>query len=610
MSDDLIRFSTSAPPSAAINPEAQGAANFITANAYTLLALALMINDELAKRLKVHFAAWTNQSNVNDPDTPFRVLIHTSPNVFGIYGAGHHLRCALVLSAGRYDSASKPDPIVYVDVIDVTDARGGSPTSPPVVHNTHRDSNVGPDNYWHVEIDINLDASVGEPGRDRTYEVQILTQQLCQIVACTIYEVPRRALTVADGDARAPMDPFFIGAHVYAGPMAEVYDALRRVFNRQGSVFFAWAPMDSSRAAQVTAASATNLWDANTAWDAAAFGFWCWPEHQGTLDSDDVDVVVWAIVDPGASGSGPTMGALTFEADAATIGRLDVQNYQAFEPTVVVALQTKWPGAAALASAKVDVLGAYAGATQMTVLSCGMYAKVPLDPRSLDDLAVWLRAGDLALADTDPVASWADASGNGNDAAQASAGLRPTFVADAISGRPAVRFDGVDDVLAIADSASFKGAELSVFVVARVTATNADMLVVGYPHAGTHTAPFFRWALELHNTTGIDLIVAADVESLVKDFSTRTLMRAWTYCTAQRRLHRDGDEVNVNAASPPSITYPTAVGLRIGADVAGGSPFGGDIAELLIYTRQLSNHERQEVEEYLSEKYGLQRGPT
>jgi hypothetical protein len=44
------------------------------------------------------------------------------------------------------------------------------------------------------------------------------------------------------------------------------------------------------------------------------------------------------------------------------------------------------------------------------------------------------------LSNNDPVATWSDISGGGNDATQSTSGSRPTYISAQFSGQPAVRF--------------------------------------------------------------------------------------------------------------------------------------------------------------------------
>jgi len=72
----------------------------------------------------------------------------------------------------------------------------------------------------------------------------------------------------------------------------------------------------------------------------------------------------------------------------------------------------------------------------------------PLERRTLlsvagqdPSLVAWFDAGAIAAASGSPVATWADATGDGYTATQVTAARRPTYVARAIGTRPAVRFD-------------------------------------------------------------------------------------------------------------------------------------------------------------------------
>lgn len=65
----------------------------------------------------------------------------------------------------------------------------------------------------------------------------------------------------------------------------------------------------------------------------------------------------------------------------------------------------------------------------------------------LGSAAWWVRA-DLGITIGTGVSAWADQSGNGVNFAQGTGSAQPTLVAGAVNGQPAVRGDGVDDLLA------------------------------------------------------------------------------------------------------------------------------------------------------------------
>src|SRR5262249_38983176 len=87
-----------------------------------------------------------------------------------------------------------------------------------------------------------------------------------------------------------------------------------------------------------------------------------------------------------------------------------------------------------------------------------------------DGLVLWLKADDGVATNTDGVVTdWADQSPNLNDAAQHDTTLAALLVPGAVNGKPALRFDGVDDYMEIANSASLQplAGDWTVFFVAK-----------------------------------------------------------------------------------------------------------------------------------------------
>jgi hypothetical protein len=75
-------------------------------------------------------------------------------------------------------------------------------------------------------------------------------------------------------------------------------------------------------------------------------------------------------------------------------------------------------------------------------------ARSAFTPLDLPGLALWLKADAITgLNDGDPVATWVDSSGVGNDLTQGTPSLRPLWKAAVRNGLPVVRCDNTDDVL-------------------------------------------------------------------------------------------------------------------------------------------------------------------
>ena len=118
------------------------------------------------------------------------------------------------------------------------------------------------------------------------------------------------------------------------------------------------------------------------------------------------------------------------------------------------------------------------GVFALLLLTCLLGMALPSHAQTTSGLVLWLKANDGVATNLDgTVSDWADASLNLNDAAQHTAGLAPLLVPNAVNGQPALRFDGVDDYLEIANSATLQPGtgDWTVFVVAkRLAASQGD----------------------------------------------------------------------------------------------------------------------------------------
>ncbi len=98
-----------------------------------------------------------------------------------------------------------------------------------------------------------------------------------------------------------------------------------------------------------------------------------------------------------------------------------------------------------------------------------------LDRRT--NLKLWLEADTLvANVDGDAIQTWPDISGSNNDFTQATLANRPLFKTNIINGRPALLFDGINDVLTGPLLNTFLSAVsgATIYVVAKPTAITAN----------------------------------------------------------------------------------------------------------------------------------------
>jgi hypothetical protein len=221
-------------------------------------------------------------------------------------------------------------------------------------------------------------------------------------------------------------------------------------------------------------------------------------------------------------------------------------------------------------------------------------------PDRLTGLRLWLKADSLAgLADGDPVGTWADASGSGNDLSAGGA-ARPALRTSVLNGAPVVRFDGFAHAMTRATFAGLSAAAqaFTLLLVRKQTtvagfSTPWSFYGAGdvYGHAPYNgNASFYSPRPDVRTDPGVN---AADFYVL-----------SWTENGADCRLHRGGLAVaTYTGGSTPSFSGGRSFSLFA---YQGSSAFvAGDVAEVLMYDSALGDDDRRGVERYLGGKYGI-----
>ena len=220
-------------------------------------------------------------------------------------------------------------------------------------------------------------------------------------------------------------------------------------------------------------------------------------------------------------------------------------------------------------------------------------------PRQLGIMQAWYRADAItSLADGDPVASWVDSTANARTLAQSTADYRPAYKVSIQNGRPAIRFDGLDDWVSGAFGGSLK---FTVFSVQRpeIFALSETIYLVPSPARNlwgkwlnSVTLHFGFWSAE-----GYSDYYPSHTPSM-------TTPEMWTlfYDQSSWRLWIDG-----NALAPQADTKVPGLGtiVQVGGWVGLSRYWDGDIFELAFFAEALSDRDRQRVERYLARKWGL-----
>lgn len=251
------------------------------------------------------------------------------------------------------------------------------------------------------------------------------------------------------------------------------------------------------------------------------------------------------------------------------------------------------------------------------------------DLADLPGCVLWLDGDDV---DGDGVAggsfvagtTWVDRSGNGADAVQATAQRQPLVVPSVWNGRGIVRFDGSDfmDVVPAAFGMLNDVGGATLFAVTSTPGTDTNQRVVmvsngansGQSRAGLALFDQFGTSIggtgdfgaagRRLDTDGFQRIAGGSITS----GSLQQFSATFNYSAGELSLHADGNlETFATNFQTPGQTSPTdSVNIRLGADAALNAlrgEFTGDLAEVIVFDRVLSDAERQFVEQYLHAKW-------
>jgi len=225
----------------------------------------------------------------------------------------------------------------------------------------------------------------------------------------------------------------------------------------------------------------------------------------------------------------------------------------------------------------------------------------------LDGMALRLAADMGVIVDsTNRVSTWHDQSSQHHDASQLSEASRPLLIEGAFRGRPAIRFDGQRRFLKLAGQV-INSQSFTMFAVATDQSQTAE-----------HREIFSNWNGSAGNAgsslflgmTGRDSVRLSDDFSGVGRILNRhePFLLSAMNSAAGIALHQNGTEVAGRSAplSPRNLKGEYILGQQGNID---GEYWSGDVAELIVYDRDLKDSERQAVTDYLIRKYQLPRTP-
>lgn len=242
-------------------------------------------------------------------------------------------------------------------------------------------------------------------------------------------------------------------------------------------------------------------------------------------------------------------------------------------------------------------------------------------PASVAGLYLWLDAQQAdtlfqdsakttpATANDHPVGAWADRSGNGRDALQATAGKRPLLRTAGIGGLPAILGDATDDCLQVAS------VDLGTsFLVMGVTKRAANVLGMLCELGASTSAGDGAWIADSQSEAqgeGARIRVGAVDFSLdapanwISGASAHTFRLEATNSGAANSCKLYSDDTLRGQSQGAFADFPSLTLNILSRNNGASIPWIGYLAELLIYTPLPSAGDIAEIRSYLADKWGL-----
>jgi len=221
-------------------------------------------------------------------------------------------------------------------------------------------------------------------------------------------------------------------------------------------------------------------------------------------------------------------------------------------------------------------------------------------------LSLWLSADSVVVDDAGAVSEWTDMSGRGNDAIQLVAEHRPKRVDSALNFLPAVRFDGLNDFL-IGKNLYIDEENLSIFIVHKYSGTREGKTQYILNQAGDAGNKYFLYSQANNNFQTAFNVYPPSGGAIGSIGYGADFYRLTTVVSSKNitKLFSNGSE---NAVAPSENYVGIETEFVIGNRYSDLEDrwFAGDIAEMLIFDRALTNNERLDVEKYLFTKYRKQ----
>lgn len=149
---------------------------------------------------------------------------------------------------------------------------------------------------------------------------------------------------------------------IYTRDLTQYRTVADKLWRRGGHSYFSWTVNDGISLTRSTATYVNPLATSYTAWNAAAPGFWVYPQYCGSLSSTNVPCIAWAY-----AGSASGSGYVQFQRSGATVATVAVTTATYGYYTTACNLTS------ANESDKIDILFKGSGAGNTYLYAAGLY---------------------------------------------------------------------------------------------------------------------------------------------------------------------------------------------------------------------------------------------
>jgi len=213
-----------------------------------------------------------------------------------------------------------------------------------------------------------------------------------------------------------------------------------------------------------------------------------------------------------------------------------------------------------------------------------------------DGLILWLDASDdttFSYSSGTLVSQWRDKSGLNNHANQSTAANQSSRNSNTNS-RKTVSFDGTNDYLDGTNILTLANG-YTLFTIIKSSATGERDIITSTPFAGStdiylyqqgSSGKFGNWPT-VFTSNAISLNTWYSLSTTVSSAGSETLY------------------LNGSSQTSSSRTVTNTKGYKIGSNSSAGEYWNGEIAEIIIFNKQLTTTERKQVHSYLGQKWGI-----